>query len=62
MIFYFAGNGRKPENVERIMNHPSENWGILLSYKDVRTKDGTGSARFKRVVKRKELSAEKSNK
>lgn len=53
MIFYFAGNGRKAENVKTILEHPCKNWGVLLSYKDIRTKDETGSARFKRLKERR---------
>lgn len=54
MIFYFAGTGRKVEDVEKIVDYPSKNWGVLLSYKDIKTKKGDGSKRFKAITKRKE--------
>lgn len=53
MVFYFAGNGLKVENDERIMKYPTKNWGVLLSYKDVQTKDEKGSKRFQKLVERK---------
>lgn len=51
MIIYLAGSGRKPENNDRLKKKNSDNWGVLLSYKDTRTKDNKGSSRFKKLKK-----------
>lgn len=58
MIFYFAGNGRKLEDVEQVVQYPKKSWGILLSYKDLQTKDGTGGSRFRKLKTRKENTNE----
>lgn len=49
MIIYFAGAGRKVEDSKRLKAEPNSQWGVLLSYKDQKTKDGKGSGRFQRL-------------
>lgn len=53
MIIYLAGNGSEPENENKIKGLQSSNWGILISYKDVKAKHNKGSRRFKRIKKNK---------
>ena len=49
MIIYFAGAGYKVEDSLRIQKEDNVQWGVLLSYKDQKTKDGKGSKRFQKV-------------
>lgn len=49
MIIYFAGAGYKVENSEKIKKEDNDQWGVLLSYKDQKTKDGNGSKRFQKL-------------
>ena len=51
MIIYLAGNGCKAEDISQLKER--EQWGVLLSYKDTKTKDKIGSKRFQRLMKRK---------
>jgi len=52
MIIYFAGGGRKIENSKKVIDHKNKNWGVLLSYKDMKkTKDGKGGNRFQELIK-----------
>jgi len=52
MIIYFAGNGVTNENSEVVINLQKDNWGILLSYKEIKTKKGDGNLRYKKLMKR----------
>ena len=54
MIIYFAGSGRKSEHNEKLLKQNSPNWGILLSYKDIKTKDRQGCSRFVNLKKLKD--------
>lgn len=49
MIIYFAGAGYKVEDSKKIVAEDNNQWGVLLSYKDQKTKDGNGSKRFQKV-------------
>ena len=53
MKFYFASGGRKVEEMGKITALNSLSWGILLSFKDIRTKDKRGSSRFRKLTERK---------
>ena len=53
MIIYFAGNGRKAELSKKLCEHENKEWGVLLSYKDIQTKDKKGCLRFKNLIKNK---------
>lgn len=58
MKFYFAGNGRKPEDIEEIRDYKTDVWNVLVSYKDHKTKKGEGSKRFKLLMDRKSATTE----
>ena len=51
MIIYLVSSSVDIEDVPslRLRKH----WGVLVSYKDVKTKIPGGSSRFKRLMKRK---------
>lgn len=53
MILYFASGGRKVEEMPHVLAYKSKNWGVLLSFKDIRTKDKQGSARFRKLIEKK---------
>ena len=53
MIIYLAGNGRKVENSPKILEQQNDNWGVLLSYKDEKTKTKKVTSRFRNLIKRK---------
>lgn len=53
MIIYFASGGRKVEEMTHVCAYKSKNWGVLLSYKDIKTKDKQGSSRFRKLIERK---------
>lgn len=52
MIIYFAGDGKKMEEDKHAISSKSKNWGVLLSYKSVKTKSNEGNKRFKRLMRK----------
>ena len=52
MIIYFAGNGRRAEDVHELLNRNTDDWGVLLSYKYMQVKTIDGSTLFNKIKKR----------
>lgn len=52
MIIFFAGDGEQTEDSKQLIRKKSKNWGVLLSFKTIKTKSNTGSARFNRIFAR----------
>jgi hypothetical protein len=52
MIIYFAGDGKKQENSRRMRSMDSQNWGVLLSFKSIKTKSHKGNSRFQKLIER----------
>jgi len=61
MIVYIAGNSCRIEDIDRILETKSKRWGVLMSYKDLQTKTGNGSARFRRLIERKKPNKDEDN-
>ena len=53
MKIYRAGDGCKAETIDSLNSQTNKGWGVLLSYKSVKTKDGKGSLRFRELIKNK---------
>ncbi len=53
MIIYLAGNGFRAENIPELLERKSNDWGVLLSYKDMQNTNNDGGTRFKRIKKMK---------